>query len=188
MQGPVIAALIAASVTAIGWLVTHILTRRSEEQRRRTEVQLKFVERQIEELYGPLAFLLHEGRRTFEDLLDALGRQYVFEGDDPLPEHELKTWLYWVETEFLPRNERIKSLLMSKTHLVDGPVFPESYIAFLDHANSWAINHRRWKEQRVKYSWHSKINWPTEFEREALDAFKRLNAKHSKLLGDLEPA
>ena len=90
--------------------------------------------------------------------------------------------------EFLPRNERIKSLLMTKAHLVDGPVFPESYIAFLDHANSWAINHRRWKGQEVPYSWRSKINWPEEFEEEVLHTFKRLKAKHSTLTGELSRA
>jgi hypothetical protein len=93
VEAPVTAALMAGSVTAIGWLVSHILTVRREEQRRRTEAQLKFVERQIEDLYGPLAFLLHEGRRTFVDLLDALDRRYVFKGDDPLSEDELRTWL-----------------------------------------------------------------------------------------------
>jgi hypothetical protein len=188
MDAPVAAALVTGSVTAAGWLVSNILTIRREEQRHRTEAQLKFVERQIEELYGPLAFLLHEGRRTFEDLLDALGRRYVFQDAVPLSEHELKTWLYWAEAEFLPRNEKIKCLLMTKAHLIEGPVFPDTYIKFLDHANSWSINHRRWKDQQVEYSWHSKIGWPEEFEKDVLETFTRLNAVHSALLGKLQAA
>jgi hypothetical protein len=185
METPVVVALVAGVVTAIGWLVNHWLTANREEARRRTEAQLKFVERQIEELYGPLASLLHEGRRTFADLLQALGRTYVFHDDDFLPPEELKTWLYWAETEFLPRNEKIKDLLKSKTHLIDGPTFPESYVQFFDHCNSWAINHRRWKDQKIAYSWRSKINWPDEFENEVLGTFASLKAEHSNLLGRL---
>src|SRR5918992_4081292 len=110
MGTPVIVALLAGSVTALGWLVNHWLSGRREEQRRRTEAQLKFVERQIEELYGPLAFLIYEGRRNFLDLLDTLGRRTVFVGNRPLPQDELQTWLFWAEAEFLPRNDRIKGL------------------------------------------------------------------------------
>lgn len=145
----------------------------------------KFVERQIEELYGPLVFLIYEGRRNFVDLLDSLGKNSVFISRKPLPEDELRTWLFWAEAEFLPRNEKIKNLLMSKSHLVEGPKFPQSYITFLDHHNSWAINHRRWKEQGVKYSWHSKINWPQEVEKEVIDTFEKLKARHSALVGKL---
>jgi hypothetical protein len=185
MDTPIIVALVAGSITAIGWLVNHWLTAYREEERRRTEAQLKFVERQIEELYGPLVFLMYEGRRTFADLLDTLGRNKVFISEKPLPKAELNTWLFWAEAEFLPRNEKVKNLLMSKSHLVEGDKFPESYVAFLDHCNSWAINHRRWKEQEVKYSWHSKVNWPREFEKEVVDTFEKLKARHAALVGKL---
>lgn len=185
METPIIVALVAGSITGLGWLVNHSLSSRHTEQRRRTEAQLKFVERQIEELYGPLTFLLYEGRRNFIDLLDTLGREYVFTEDRPLSGNDLQTWLFWAEAEFLPRNERIKALLMAKSHLVDGIDFPKSYVAFLDHCNSWAINHKRWKEQGVKYSWHSEVDWPDEFEREVIATFEKLKATHSTLIGKL---
>ena len=182
---PIWAALIAAIGAAAGWFVNHLLTVRREEARRRLEAQLRFVERQIEELYGPLAATLYEGRRTFLDLLDSLGRGYVFPEDGELPMNELRTWLFWAESEFLPRNDYIKTLLRTKAHLIDGGEFPQSYIDFLDHCNSWAVNHRRWKEQQVKYSWHSKINWPEEFESEVIQTFQTLKRNHADLIGAL---
>jgi hypothetical protein len=185
MGTPIVVASIAGVVTAVGWLVNHILTDRRERIKQQTEASLKHVERQLEELYGPLAFLLYEGRRTFLDLLDTLGRNYVFLGGKPISEEELKTWLFWVEHSFLPKNERIKQLLMSKAHLIEGARFPASYVAFLDHHNSWVIRHKRWKEEGVEYSWHSKINWPKEFEEEVIGTFESLKAKHSELLGEL---
>ncbi|MGK7895548.1 MAG: hypothetical protein AB4372_18525 [Xenococcus sp. (in: cyanobacteria)] len=185
MEPSLIVAIIASSVTAIGWLVNHVLTDRRDQEKRQTEALLKYVERQLEELYGPLAFLLYEGRRTFQDLLDTLGRNYVFSNNQPLSEKDLKIWLFWAENSFLPNNEQIKEILVSKTHLIEGSCFPESYIAFLDHHNSWFIQHQRWKEEGVEYSWHSKINWPVEFERDCIQTFEMLKAKHSLLVGKL---
>ncbi|MFT3813121.1 MAG: hypothetical protein QM740_07045 [Acidovorax sp.] len=182
---PVWIALIGAAVAAISWFVNHRLTSQREEKRRRIESQLKFIERQIEELYGPLAASLYEGRRTYQDLLDSLGRTYVFPAEEDLPADELRTWLFWAETEFLPRNEHIKTLLKTKAHLIYGGEFPASYVDFLDHCNSWAVNHRRWKDEQVKYSWHSKIDWPETFENQAIETFQFLKRRHAELIGEL---
>jgi len=186
LPDPITVALIGAAVTALGWLMSHVLAQRREQTKAQKQAALDHVERQLEELYGPLTFALYEGRRTFKDLLDHLGRRFVFEGDRPLPKEELETWLFWAEKDFLPRNERIQQLLMSKTHLIDGAVFPKSYVQFLDHHSSWAINHLRWKEQGVAYAWRSKINWPFEFENDVIETFERLKKRHAALLGDLE--
>ncbi|HEX8602813.1 MAG TPA: hypothetical protein VF774_09230 [Pseudoduganella sp.] len=179
------AAIIATTGAVIGWFINHWLTTGREEKHRRAEAQLKFVERQIEQLYGPLAATLYEGRRTFIDLLDSLGRDFVFSPDRELSEGELRTWLFWAETEFLPRNEYIKILIKTKAHLIYGGEFPESYVDFLDHCNSWAVRHRRWKEQQVEYSWRSNVEWPDNFETEAIETFKALKRSHADLIGAL---
>ena len=186
MNPTVVVAIITASVTAIGWLVTNVLSRRREEQKAQTEASLRYVERQLEELYGPLAALMYEGRQIFQELLDSLGRRYVFEGSRPLPPDELKTWLFWTETSFLPRNRQIRDLLTSKPHLVEGGEFPESYITFFLHESSWRIHHERWLKEQVRYGWHSTVNWPTEFEADVIKTFKALKARHSELLGRLK--
>jgi len=182
MNPTVVAAIVAATVAAIGWFVSYLLTTISTKRSLKQAAALKHIERQLEELYGPLAFLVLEGRQTFRELLTSLGRSYVFTNDHPLPEGELKTWLFWVENDFLPRNEQIKALLSKKTHLLDGADIAPSYLAFLDYHNSWYINHLRWKKEGVSYSWHSKINWPESFAEEVLNAFRQLKSRHSQLL------
>ncbi|WP_413458452.1 hypothetical protein [Herbaspirillum huttiense] len=177
--------LMTTSFAAVGWLINHVITSRQHRKRGQLEAQQKYLERQIEELYGPLASALFEGRRTYLDLLDTLGRETVFIGEELLSESDLATWLFWAEADFLPRNEFIKTLLKTKAHLIEGSTFPESHIEFLDHCNSWAINHRRWKEEKVPYSWHSKINWPDDFERDVLLTAQSLKNRQAELLGQL---
>jgi len=175
-------ALIAAIVTIIGWLVTHILQVRRDEGRRRVDALLRFTERQLDELYGPLALLVVEGRRTYLDLLDVVGRDKVFQDGQDLSPTDLAAWMFWAENDFIPRNEKIKQLLITKTHLIEGTSLPESYLRFLNHHNSWIIQHLRWKRDGVAYSWHSRIDWPKEFETDVLNTFAALKVRHTELI------
>jgi hypothetical protein len=176
-------ALIAASVTVIGWMVNYLLSSNHERKRARLAAQLAHVEKQLAELYGPLAFLIYEGRATFEDLLQTVDRRYLFIDNKPLSDAEVRMWLFWVDEDLMPRNAAIQALLSSKSHLIDAENLPESYVAFLDHYNSWRVTHSRWTKQGVEYSWHSKVNWPSEFDADVLETFRRLKRTHAELTG-----
>ena len=154
---------IVDSVKAIGWVVNHIFSLRLERRRHNLTAQLKYTERQLEELYGPLAFLLIEREQVFKDLLSALGRNYVFVEGQELAEDELKTWLFWVENSFLPSSKKIGDLLESKVHLIEGNRLPDSYKELVMHFSSWEIRHQRWKKEKVEYSWHSSVSYPQQF-------------------------
>jgi hypothetical protein len=182
MDVALIVASITAAVSIAGWAVNHILTTRRETRNSQRAAYLKYVERQLEELYGPLAILVAEGSQAFRDLLGSLGRNYVFRGDAPLPPDEWKTWMFWVENEFLPRSAKIKDLLMTKAHLVEGNMVPTSYLRFLDHYNSWSINHSRWQREGVEYSWRSRINYPGEFSTEIMATLQSLKSRHAELV------
>lgn len=190
MDPTLLAALIAATATAAGWFINNALMSRAELKRRRHEARLQHVERQLEQLYGPLLFLVKEGRSAWENFRDTLGREHVFrkfeefnEKELPLNEEELGLWLFWVDHEFMPRNEEIQRLLSSKTHLIAGRRMPESFMKFIEHHNSWRVTHQRWKEDGAPYSWHSKVNWPSEFEADVSDTYKRLKDSQIKLAG-----
>src|SRR5579859_4773610 len=124
-------ALLGAIVTAFGWLVTHILSTTAENRRHSLVSQMEFTRQQLEELYGPLAFLLLEGRQTFQIFIELIGRD-DFKNEDiaSFSDAELKAWLFWVDTDFFPRNEKIKDLLSKHTHLIEGGEVPQSYLMF----------------------------------------------------------
>src|SRR5262245_19078240 len=142
---------IAASGAIVVAVIGYFATRRNDRRRQEAEARFKYTERQLEELYGPLAFLVIEGRRTFIDLLESMERRKFFGQRDQLSEADLKTWLFWAENDLMPRNEKIEEILMAKTHLIEGDQMPAVYQAFLDHHNSWKINHLRWKTDGTEY-------------------------------------
>lgn len=179
------AGLIAAIVTAAGWLANHRLTARSERERRQYETSLAHVDKQLEQLYGPLVFLVQEGRAAWKEFCDSLGRGIVFEGEGRLNEEEMRLWLFWVDNEFMPRNAAIQTLLSSNAHLIEGNQMPQSCLMFIEHYTSWRLTHLRWKEERVSYRWRARVNWPSQFEFEVIDTFKRLKNQQARLAGQL---
>lgn len=142
-------ALIAGSITALGWLINHILNSRREAIRVEVQENLNFTKEQLEKLYGPLAFVILEGRRTWSDLLAVLGRDIVFDGASEIPEDEQEIWRFWVEYEFLPRNKRIRDLLELNAHLIEDDGIPQSYSDFIEHESSWRLRYARWEKEEV---------------------------------------
>jgi hypothetical protein len=183
VNATILIATIAAIVTVAGWFINNTLAARSERNRARLTTELIHVERQLSELYGPLAFLIYEGRSTFADLLHNLGRNVVFWDDQPLPESELSLWLFWVDHDLMPRNAAIQQLLAAKSHLIVGNCMPPAYLEFMEHYNSWRVSHLRWKEDGIKYSWHSKKNWPRQFATDVISTFQDLMKRHAALVG-----
>ena len=175
-------AILGAAVSVVGWVVTYILSTVAEKRRQRLIAQLEFTRQQLEELYGPLAFLVLEGEQSFRDLLEILGRNYVFI-EDSISEQDLKTWLFWVENDFFPRHQKIRDLLANKTHLIDGERVPDSFLVFLNHEHSWKLLHERWQKQGVPYSWHSKVNASQEFPKDVLSTFEKLKNRFAHLTG-----
>jgi hypothetical protein len=183
-------AILAGAVTALGWLVTHILSRIDDRRKTRRDFLLDHTAKQLAELYGPLAFLLLEGERSWEELkqtVDVNSLQIYDPAYSPESSDDLRSWLFWVERDFMPRNRQIRDLLATKTHLIEGERVPSSYQQFLEHYKSWEINHLRWTEDGIKYPWHSRVNWPSEFSREALDTFYRIKHRHWTLVNQSSP-
>ncbi|QMS90012.1 hypothetical protein HUN01_21350 [Nostoc edaphicum CCNP1411] len=188
---------ITTAFAVVAGIVNHIMSGNRERENQQTTASLKYTEQQLEELYGPLAFLIWEGRRTYTDLVEKLtemrgkkhisGSLKVVEKDDriifPLrDEEEIKLWVFWIEKDAFPRHEKIKKLLMSKTHLIKGEIMPNSYLNFLDYHNSWKMEHLRWQEQQIKYPWKSKFNFPLKFETDIIETFTDLKGQQANFL------
>ena len=70
-------ALLAGIITAVGWFINHVLNERAERRRQHLQAQLKFTTQQLEELYGPLVFLINEGQHAWDDLLNLFSLRSV---------------------------------------------------------------------------------------------------------------
>ncbi|NEE21624.1 hypothetical protein G3M58_86085 [Streptomyces sp. SID7499] len=183
MDNALTATLVAASVSVTGWAVNYVLGQASERNRQKREARLHHIEKQLEQLYGPLFFLLHEGTSSFRDFCQTLGRPYIFGPGDEISPADLETWLFWVDNDLMPRNVAIQELLASNAHLIEGPRMPASYLEFIDHHNSWRVSHLRWKEEGVPYRWRARTEWPSSFERDVIATYEELKRRQAELGG-----
>jgi hypothetical protein len=144
--------------------------------------QLRQVERQIDELYGPLVTLNHEARLSHGNLLAAIGRDAVFPLDEKKRDDELRRWLFWIESAFLPLNEKRRKLLEEKSALLEGAELSADLKRFLGLANAWRVDHLRWQKEKVEYRWDAREVEAAGFTAEIEGGLKRLKERHAALL------
>jgi hypothetical protein len=130
------------------------------------EEQVARVDRQLSELYQPLAALLEESRLSRLDFLKKEGRSQILPTDRTLSDEELKRWVEKIEKDLMPRNDRMCALIRSKRDLVDGPALPASWQALLEHVDGWREDHDRWRKEGVPYPFHARTSFPASLQRD----------------------
>jgi len=139
------------------------------------------IDRQLTELYRPLAALVEESRLSVQDFMKKEGRQQVLPSDRPPTDDELKRWIAKFEGDLMPRNERMCALIRSKRDLVDGPELPASWQALLEHQDGWRAAHEKWTKEGVAYPFHAPTPFPRSLERELKASIAALEARRDAL-------
>jgi hypothetical protein len=180
---PLIGALSGAFVAAVGWFVLHGLSARRESAARRDHAARSYLEKQIEELYGPLLGLIVHSRTAFavatRKLPHTASGQIDFgrfaEGDGAI-------WHFFIEQYFLPVNAEIRRLLRSKMHLLESGMIPRSFEDFFLHEVQFEALHTLWQAHGVDSLTISGPGWPSEFEADVRTVLEQLRARHQVFL------
>jgi hypothetical protein len=134
---------------------------------------VRWVERQIQELYAPLVRLNAQGL--------AAVRGYTRLNPDDLDQVR---WKVWAEREFLPRNQETLRVLASGFALLEGEGPSDSVRAFLVHQHSWAMRHLRWQKEKGAYAWGGRTNWPVDFSKEVEASYQKLLDLRARLTAE----
>jgi len=136
---PIYAALVTAVVTIVGWFITKAL----ERQQKRVEFRRSYIQRQIEEFYGPLYSLVWQ-------IFSSNSLQHLIVTQCALNSEEReKVRNYFFEMHFLPLHTRIREILETKLYLVDGTEMPLSIYEYLTHSQQEDIQRQLWTIHRV---------------------------------------
>jgi len=132
-------AVIAGSITVIGWFVTKAL----ERNQKRVEFRRAYIQQQIEQFYGPLYSLIWQ-LFSNSNLQDRIIRTCRLGSDE-----QKRVQQYFFETHFFPIHQRIKEILDSKLYLVDGTEMPLSVYEYLTHAQQEDIQRQLWTSHGI---------------------------------------
>ena len=179
----IIGAFAGAIVAAVGWFAVHGLSSRREAAARRDNAARDHLERQIEQLYGPLLGLIQHSRMAFSVAVKKLPTNASGQIDfASFSDRDVEIWRYFIDSYFLPVNAEIRALIRSKMHLLEAGILPKSFEDFFAHEVQFEALHRLWKEKGVDSSEISGPGWPMDFESDTQLVLNRLRTRHQLFL------
>lgn len=137
--------------------------------------------RQINELYSPLWGALEESQRHYDILCQLIPRKDGRIDMSQFSKKDSEVWNHFTETYFLPLNAKMKEIICSNLHLVEGGALPESFNQFLDHAARFESLHQLWKEKGVDTSRlpsPPSAQWPADFDTDVEETLIKLQAQY----------
>jgi len=149
--------------------------------------QLARVNKQLEELYGPLLALSSSNTAAWREFVRRFrpGRAHVFDGSE-VSDQDRQTWILWMNSVFLPSNRRSAELITTKAHLMVDDAVPQCLLDFCAHVAGYEVTAKRW-EQGDYTVLSSVINHPGgEYNRHIQQRFLELKQLQQRLLAVTE--
>jgi hypothetical protein len=151
---------------------TYNLEREKEEESRKREAARRYIERQMEELYGPLAGLLQQSKDIYEILVE---RRKVYGKDFSVED-------YFTEHYFVPLNHEIFDLLMKKGYLIDSLEPPLSFQEFGKHNTTISVLYSLAKDTGKDSHEVKNVGFPKEFDKDVKNSLNHLRRRYQNYL------
>ncbi len=167
------AAVLTISIAFAGYLITilgaRMLARRRDE--------LKLVNKRLNEFYGPLYVASEAGNIAYRSLLNRQGK----EKSDPILDSEMKEWMLWMTTIFMPLNDIREKVIIEKAHLIIEEQMPQCLLDFVTHVVGYKAVLAKWANGDYVER-RSTIGWPPEFDHYVRCSYAALKAEQARLM------
>ncbi len=170
LQGAVILTIVLAFG---GWLFSFTNTRMMARRADR----LRLVNQRLNEFYGPLYVATVTGNIAYRTLLTRQGKTICH----PIRDEDLKEWVLWMTTIFVPLNDLREKIIIEKAHLIVEEQMPRCLLDFVTHVVGYKALLARWAEGDYTER-RSMIGWPPEFDAYVERSYQALKAEQSRLL------
>jgi hypothetical protein len=167
------AAILTVIVAFVGYALTflsaHMLARRRDK--------LELVNKRLNEFYGPLYVASEAGNIAYRSLLGKLGKTQSY----PVVDSELKEWVLWVTTIFMPLNDIREKIIIEKAYLIVEERMPQCLLDFVTHVVGYKAVLSKWAEGDYTER-RSTIGWPPEFDLYVRKSYAELKAEQTRLM------
>ena len=167
------AAILTIFVALTGYMITfmsaHMLARRRDK--------LELVNKRLNELYGPLYVASEAGNIAYRSLLNKQGKTR----SEPIREQDLKEWVLWMRTVFIPLNEIREKIIIENAHLIVEEKMPQCLLDFVTHVVGYKAVLRKWADGDFSER-RSTIGWPPEFDVYVRESYAALKAEQMRLM------
>ena len=160
----------------VGYLVTFL----SARMLARRKDKLEMVNRRLNEFYGPLYVASQAGNIAYRSLLNKQGKTQSF----PILDSEMKEWMLWMTTIFMPLNDVREKIIIEKAYLIVEEQMPHCLLDFVTHVVGYKAVLNKWAEGDYSER-RSTIGWPPEFDLYVARSYAALKAQQTRLLHSL---
>jgi hypothetical protein len=167
------AAILTVVLAFAGYLVTFLSARMLAQRRDK----LKLVNKRLNEFYGPLYVASEAGNIAYRSLLERQGK----EKSDPILDSEMKDWVLWMKTIFMPLNDIREKVIIEKAHLIVEEQMPQCLLDFVTHVVGYKAVLSKWAEGDYAER-RSTIGWPPEFDAYVCRSYAALKAEQTELM------
>ncbi len=167
------AAILTIVLAFIGYLVTFLSNRMIA---RRADM-LRLVNERLNEFYGPLYVATIAGNTAYRTLLNKQGKTQCH----PIRDEDLKEWVLWVTTIFMPLNDVREKIIIEKAHLIIEEQMPQCLLDFVTHVVGYKALLAQWAEGDYRER-RSMIGWPPEFDLYVERSYQALKAEQTRLI------
>ena len=156
-----------------GYLVTFLSTRMLA----RRQDKLNLVNRRLNEFYGPLYVASQAGNIAYRSLLKKQGKAQ----SEPIRDQDMKEWVLWMTTIFMPLNDIREKVIIEKAHLIVEEQMPQCLLDFVTHVVGYKAVLAKWAEGDFSER-RSTIGWPPEFDAYVRRSYQALKTEQTRLL------
>jgi len=167
------AAILTIVLAFAGYLVTFMSTRMMA----RHADLLRLVNKRLNEFYGPLYVASQAGNIAYRSLLKKQGKIQ----SEPILDAEMKEWVLWMTTIFMPLNDVREKIIIEKAYLVIEEQMPHCLLDFVTHVVGYKAVLSKWQEGDYTER-RSTIGWPPEFDAYVERSYQALKAEQTRLL------
>jgi hypothetical protein len=167
------AAVLTVVLAFAGYLVTFLSARMLARRRDK----LRLVNKRLNQFYGPLYVASQAGNIAYRSLLQRLGKTQSY----PVLDEELKDWMLWVNTIFMPLNDVREKIIIEKAYLIIEEQMPHCLLDFVTHVVGYKAVLSKWAEGDYTER-RSTIGWPPEFDIYVERSYQALKAEQTRLM------
>lgn len=179
IETQVLAAIITGSITIFGGFLINFYLKKKENNTKRLQIKMEYVNKQIEELYGPLYSYIQQ----IFNYWDVRQRLLSPEGLNHQDRDRIK--IFFRERYFSSLHIQIRELIKNKYNLVEGIVLPDSFLIYLQHSTLETTQITIWNELNIDTQHTNGIPWPDDFDKDVKQSLDYLMKKYEQLLKEI---
>ena len=167
----------AAGLTIVIAVVGYLATFMSAQVLALRKDKLELVNRRLNEFYGPLYVASQAGNIAYRSLLKKQGKTQSL----PILDEEMKEWMLWMTTIFMPLNDIRERIIIKKAALIIEEEMPQCLLDFVTHVSGYKAVLAKWAEGDYSER-RSTIGWPPEFDIYVERSYAALKAEQTRLM------